>query len=378
VHKNGQHRLAWLVMMVLVAVFSISTVQAKIYKWTDEDGKVHYSQTPPPSKAKKKIQTMELSNRHQVSSSGSGRSGVDKGYCDNVRKFASDVAVAMRKGLSVTQANSLTQAANEKVKEALGTREPIVKQIIYYVYRYQNSHHSPAEISALVYKQCLNGGYGSRDTGSAVKGASAGTGWPVGAGYVVTNHHVIANGSNITLIRHDGTRLKGQVVAEDTKNDLALIRVDDVRDLPPALPVADRDGAIGEEVFTIGFPHPDVMGSKPKLTTGHISATTGIKDDPRTYQISVPLQAGNSGGPLVNMHGEVVGVVTAKLSAIKMFRATGDLPQNVNYAVKIDFLSDLLAQNQRLRGMRSLHSKTGSLAQLAPDIEQSIMMVIAE
>jgi hypothetical protein len=61
-----------------------------------------------------------------------------------------------------------------------------------------------------------------------------------------------------------------------------------------------------------------------------------------------------------------------------MFRATGDLPQNVNYAVKIDFLSDLLAQNQRLRGMRSLHSKTGSLAQLAPDIEQSIMMVIAE
>lgn len=99
---------------------------------------------------------------------------------------------------------------------------------------------------------------------------------------------------------------------------------------------------LGTEVFTIGFPQPELMGVEPKLSTGVISATSGIQDDTRTYQISVPVQAGNSGGPLIDNEGRVVGIVASKLNAAKVFEWTGDLPQNVNYAVKSTYLARLM------------------------------------
>lgn len=373
---NKKRFVAFLALVFLAMLVLLPLAQAKIYKWTDEKGKVHYSQIPPPSQSKKKVKTMDVGTRR--SGSGSTHSKVDKSYCNDVRKFSISVARAMRRGLSAAQASNLTTATDERLKDILDTNQPIAKQVIYYVYRYKSSSHSAAEISVLVFNQCLNGSFGGRETVGKSSGRSAGTGWPVAAGYVVTNQHVIAGSSKISIILYNGKKLEGKVISEDRKNDLVLIKVNNAQKLPPALPIAIRDGTIGEEVFTIGFPHTGVMGSKPKLTTGHISATTGIKDDPRTYQISVPLQSGNSGGPLLNMRGEVVGVVTAKLSAMKVFRETGDLPQNVNYAVKIKYLRDLLEQAQSIQGMRSLSAKSGSLAELAPDVEQSILMVVAE
>ena len=170
-----------------------------------------------------------------------------------------------------------------------------------------------------------------------------GTGWPVAGGFVVTNHHVVAGHKMILLVRRDGEKIPGEVAMADAINDLVLIRVADVSKLPPALPLAARAAHAGARVFTLGYPHPDLMGSEPKITDGIISSLTGIENDPRTYQISVPLQGGNSGGPLLNMNGEVVGITTAKMSAVKVFKWTGDLPQNVNYAVKSGYLSMLLS-----------------------------------
>jgi len=172
---------------------------------------------------------------------------------------------------------------------------------------------------------------------------SFGTGWSISGSYVVTNNHVIAGHKKFTLLRTDGVEVPATVVMRDEANDLALLKIQDSSKIPPALRLASMPARIGDKVFTIGYPHPTTMGAKPKLTDGIVSAVTGIKDDPRTYQISVPLQAGNSGGPLLNMDGEVVGIVTAKLSAVKMFNWTGDLPQNVNYAVKSPYLSVLLS-----------------------------------
>jgi len=84
------------------------------------------------------------------------------------------------------------------------------------------------------------------------------------------------------------------------------------------------------------------MGAEPKLTDGIISSLTGIGNDPCTYQIGVPVQAGNSGGPLLNVNGEVIGIVTSKLSAAEMFKRTNDITENANYAVKIVYLNALL------------------------------------
>jgi len=205
-----------------------------------------------------------------------------------------------------------------------------------------------------------------------------GTGWPVAGGFVVTNHHVVAGHKKIVLLRQDGVKIPGSVAMDDATNDLVLIRVKDASQLPPALPLATGAAHAGARVFTIGYPHPDFMGSEPKVTDGLISAVTGLGNDPRTYQISVPIQAGNSGGPLLNMNGEVVGITTSKLRAAKIFKWTGDLPQNVNYAIKTGYLTMLLSSVPAKHSIPVLPARAGNVEQLAARIEKSVLIVIAQ
>jgi S1-C subfamily serine protease len=210
------------------------------------------------------------------------------------------------------------------------------------------------------------------------KHVSLGTGWPVQGGYVVTNHHVIAGHKQIIILRRNGVKLNGTVAMDDRINDLVLIGVNDVHQLPPALPLAQESARVGAKVFTIGYPNPTLMGSEPKLTDGIINSLTGVGDDPRTYQISVPLQVGNSGGPLLNMRGEVVGITTFKLNAAEVFKWTGDLPQNVNYAVKVAYLKVLLASVSTKYKISILPARAGTLEELAARIEDSTLIVIAK
>jgi hypothetical protein len=98
----------------------------------------------------------------------------------------------------------------------------------------------------------------------------------------------------------------------------------------------------GETVATVGFPNPGLQGFSPKLTKGEISSLAGSQDDPKHFQISLPVQPGNSGGALVDARGNVVGVVVAKLSQRAALATTGTLAENVNYAVKSSFLLSFL------------------------------------
>jgi S1-C subfamily serine protease len=100
---------------------------------------------------------------------------------------------------------------------------------------------------------------------------------------------------------------------------------------------------LGDEVFTIGFPNLDVQGASPKYTDGKVSSLSGMEDDPSQYQISVPVQPGNSGGALVAENGGVVGVVRARMDDLASIARSGAVPQNVNYAVKVKYLRALLA-----------------------------------
>ena len=90
-------------------------------------------------------------------------------------------------------------------------------------------------------------------------------------------------------------------------------------------------------------PHSNRCRSASTVTDGIINSLSGIRDDPRVFQISVPVQSGNSGGPLVAQEGNVVGIVVSKLSAVALLKETGGLPQNVNYAVKSNYLLEVLA-----------------------------------
>lgn len=204
-----------------------------------------------------------------------------------------------------------------------------------------------------------------------------GTGWPVAGGYVVTNHHVIAGRQSITVVTPGGKTMKAKVAVDDPRNDLVLLKVGEPQDLPPSLPIASGPAAIGERVFTIGYPHPDLMGTSAKLTNGTVSSLLGPDNDPRLYQISVPLQSGNSGGPLLDMDGAVVGIVAAKLDAAKVFQWTGDIPENVNYAIKVSYLTALLQSVAPIRKRDALPERRASLEQLDKRVADSILMIIA-
>jgi len=99
---------------------------------------------------------------------------------------------------------------------------------------------------------------------------------------------------------------------------------------------------LGGSVATVGFPDIGLQGFSPKFARGEIASLSGASDDARYFQISVPLQPGNSGGALVDDHGNVVGVVSAKLDAAVALAASGALPEKVNYAVKSSFVLSFL------------------------------------
>jgi S1-C subfamily serine protease len=103
-----------------------------------------------------------------------------------------------------------------------------------------------------------------------------------------------------------------------------------------------RKVSLGSTVATVGFPDPGLQGFSPKLAKGEIASLSGAADDARYFQVSVPVQPGNSGGALVDEHGNVVGIISAKLNAAAALQSSGALPENVNYAVKSSYLLSFL------------------------------------
>ena len=168
-------------------------------------------------------------------------------------------------------------------------------------------------------------------------------------GLVVTNYHVIANMDNIEIsFTGIKTIYTAEVVIKDMINDIAILRILDypkdaeARDVPFKLARSSKV-RLGEDVFTIGFPLGQVLGSQPRLSTGKISSFYGVLDDPRLFQISNPLQPGNSGGALFNGQGEIIGVVVASLNAKYFYEEANIIPQNVNFAIKSDYLINLIS-----------------------------------
>lgn len=158
-------------------------------------------------------------------------------------------------------------------------------------------------------------------------------------GYLVTNNHVV-KGAKRLRIRVQARTLDARVVKTSKAFDLAVLKVEGTFE---PLPLDfERQMSLGDAVFTIGFPNVDVQGAAPKYTDGKVSSLSGMEDDPSQYQVSVPIQPGNSGGPLVADNGAVVGIVRAKLNDLTALEASGSVPQNVNYAVKAKYLKDLL------------------------------------
>jgi len=174
---------------------------------------------------------------------------------------------------------------------------------------------------------------------------TSGTGFLAAEGRVLTNRHVVAECAHVVVRNAAGVSMPARTVAADPDRDLALLEV------PPAAgpPLTFRESPAvrrGEYVITYGFPLSGLLSSGPTLTTGNINALAGIRDNPGNFQISAAVQPGNSGGPLFDSRGNVIGVVVSKLNAARVAQLTGgDIPQNVNFAVKGTEALAFLRQN---------------------------------
>lgn len=184
---------------------------------------------------------------------------------------------------------------------------------------------------------------GAPATAGSGRMVSSGTGFVVAPGRALTNAHVVERCRGLRVRLADGTDATARVLRADRQRDLALIEVP--REAGPALSFRrEMNIRRGEGVVTYGFPLAGMLSSGPTLTTGEISALAGLADDERQFQISAPVQPGNSGGPLLDLGGHVVGVIVSKLNAARVAQRTGDIPQNVNFAVKgneaVEFLRE--------------------------------------
>ena len=254
------------------------------------------------------------------------------------------------------------------------------------------------------------------EPGGLLEPKVTGTGFFVASdGYFVTCHHVVDPATRI-VIKTKGLRFTARVVKIDKTNDLALLKVTGALPLQAGtnnnsaasnlslqalksigsadatrtnlLMVASRfrplavtnSGSIklGDAVFTIGFPNIGIQGQEPKLTRGEINSLNGIKDSPRYFQISAPVQPGNSGGPLLDSMGNVIGVVAMSLNDLTFLKATGAVPQNVNYAVKSAHLIEFLeAIPEVKRNLKSPIASNGSRspAEWVSEVQESVALV---
>lgn len=166
----------------------------------------------------------------------------------------------------------------------------------------------------------------------------SGTGFALNNGYIATNYHVVEKAKRIYVQGIKGDFLfkyEASVVASDKSNDLALLCINDSHfkgfgNIPYKVKTSTSE--VGEDVFVLGYPLTSTMGDEIKLTAGIISSKTGFQGDVSLYQISAPIQPGNSGGPLFDSQGNLIGVVNSKHKGA----------ENVGYAIKTSYLKNLV------------------------------------
>jgi S1-C subfamily serine protease len=193
-------------------------------------------------------------------------------------------------------------------------------------------------------------------------------------GYLVTNHHVVKDCGKVRVLTAAGL-LDAAVVRVDAASDLALLKVAGTFDALPV--VSSRTARLGATVATVGFPNTGLQGFEPKLSKGDISSLAGVQDDVRYFQISVPVQPGNSGGALVDGHGNVVGVVSAQLSQKAALESTGTLAQSVNYAVKSSYLLSFLeAAPEASAGMPDAKTHEQKFEAMVDDVKKATVLIL--
>ena len=200
----------------------------------------------------------------------------------------------------------------------------------------------------------------------------SGTGFALNNGYIATNYHVVENAKSIKVQGIKGNfniEYNAIVISTDKFNDLAIIKINDSRfNGFGAIPyrVKTSTSEVGEDVFVLGYPLTTTMGDEIKLTTGVISSKTGFQGDVSLYQISAPIQPGNSGGPLFDVNGNLIGIVNAKHRGA----------ENVSYAIKASYLNNLVESASSISLLPTNNSVSGmSLSNKVKSLKNFVFMI---
>ncbi len=204
-----------------------------------------------------------------------------------------------------------------------------------------------------------------------------GTGWLGPKGYLITAAHVIEGMDHLVLAQGGREVGVAEVVLADPANDVAVLKPKFRDGIHPAMAMSLQPALLGERVFTLGYPAPDQLGLSLKMTSGEVSALTGRDvqsqrlDDARLIQISVPIQSGNSGGPVIADDGRVVGIVISRMERV----GEDETAQNANYALKITYVRALLAELPDIGGYRPTHLEPSRAAAVA-ELQSAVFLIV--
>ena len=202
-------------------------------------------------------------------------------------------------------------------------------------------------------------------------------------GLIATNYHVVHPASKIE-VRFPNIEEKfiAKVLTKDLSNDIALLKLQKKiktshfkRDIPYTINKGLKIKT-GQDVYTVGYPLGNIMGEKPRLSSGTINSPYGINEDPRHFQLSNPIQSGNSGGPVFNNKGELTGIIVSSISDQLVTEVTGSIPQNVNFAIKISYIENLIEEKYSDLIGGENHLKDLSLEDQVTLLEQFICQVV--
>ena len=173
---------------------------------------------------------------------------------------------------------------------------------------------------------------------------SSGTGFFINdQGYFVSNNHVVEICSEVKT-KKEGQTYTANIIAVDQKNDLALGKVNFSDN--DYISMSDDGARLGEEVIVAGFPFQQQLSESIKITKGIISSLSGPGNDYSVFQMDAAVQPGNSGGPIINNQGKLIGVTVAKANSKVFYEETGSLPENINFGIKVEILKPFLSANK--------------------------------
>lgn len=191
-------------------------------------------------------------------------------------------------------------------------------------------------------------------------------------GYIATNHHVIGKAKSIQ-VTVNGKSYNADLVISDEQNDLAILKINDNTFIPLQnlnYNFKSETSDVGTSVIALGFPLTTLLGEEIKVTNGIISSKTGMKGDITSYQISVPIQPGNSGGPLFDNDGNLIGITSSGINR-KL-----DLTENVNYAIKTKYLKLLIEElSDKIELPNSTFGKTTLLTEKIKSFEKGVVFI---